>query len=69
MYTAQLIEAVRNLLSIGEYRREVCGQCNHNLQTRFGTVGGEAVCEDCIRTHAEMVLQHAESCCAADANQ
>jgi hypothetical protein len=64
MNSEQLMEAVRNLLSIREVNAWItCDQCNEGKRGSIGEVGGEYVCADCIRTHAALVLQHAESCC------
>jgi hypothetical protein len=57
----QLIEGVQNLLSIAEPRRaDTCDQCERTLTTLWGEVGGEPVCQGCIRKHAALVLEHAE---------
>jgi hypothetical protein len=71
--TELLIEAVRNLLSVGVSgvapgHALTCDQCNEFKQSAWGMVGGEYVCVDCIRTHAILALNHAEQQCAADAH-
>lgn len=57
----QLIEAVTNLLSIDPdaVRLDQCSQCECDVTGRWGAVGGEPVCEGCIRKHAILVLEHA----------
>ena len=58
----QLIEAITNLLTISEPRRmDTCDQCDRTLTTLWGEVGGEPVCQGCIRKHAALVLNYAEA--------
>lgn len=58
----QLAEAVHNLLSIDPvHRTDFCDQCNEREYDRFGIVGGQPVCEGCIRQHAALVLEHSEA--------
>lgn len=66
MNKEQLMEAVRNLLTVKHRQRaivcDVCGAVSND-----GVLADDFRCEACIRTHAQLVLQHAESCSAADA--
>jgi len=55
-----LIEAVQNL-SIDRRGKDTCSQCERTKVDRWGKVGGEPVCQGCIRLHATLVLNHAES--------
>lgn len=63
MNTEQLIEAVRNLLEVKQVKNLcVCDVCGSGNSTRGRFVADEFHCEPCIRTHAQLVLDHAESC-------
>lgn len=57
----QLIEAVRKLLAVETITAPLtCDVCNE--RSRRGLIDGDEFrCERCIRTHAQLVLQHAES--------
>lgn len=63
----QLIEACERLLELLDAREQNgrCNVCDEGKRGRFVHLDdGEVACEDCVKNHAKLAMEHAKQCSA-----